>query len=242
MADWRDNWGWGAIGFIWAILTIPAVVVLILLGACLVGPRRSFWFFGPWWHRQFFFVCGIEGRVTGWEELPEAIRNGAQPAVFMSNHQSQLDPPYLLGAIPVHAVYIAKKELKWVPFIGWAAAAAGAIFIDRSNRERAVASLHDAAMKVRGGRNVVIFPEGTRTRTGELLPFKKGGFNLAMDAGVPIVPIAIQGGFRILPKGGRRVRPGLYEVRFGQPVDTVAFTNRDALMAEVQGRIQSLMG
>lgn len=241
MSRWRDNWGFGIITFLWGILTVPMIVILILLGALVMGPHRSFWFFGPWWHRQFFAVCGITRRITGWDDLPEAIRNGKQPAIFMSNHQSQLDPPYLLGAIPTHAVYIAKKELKWVPFIGWAAASAGAIFIDRSNRERAVASLHEAAMKVRGGRNVVIFPEGTRTRTGELLPFKKGGFNLAMDAGVPIVPIAIRGGFRILPKGARRVRPGLYEVRFGAPVDPAAFPDRDALMAEVRGRIAALL-
>ena len=242
MADWRDNWGWGLVTFLWGILTVPGIVVLILLAACVVGPHRAFWSLGPWWHRQYFAVCGIKRRITGWDALPEPIREGRQPVIFMGNHQSQLDPPYLLGAIPVHAVYIAKRELKWVPFIGWAAAAAGAIFIDRSNRERAVASLHEAAMKVRGGRNVVIFPEGTRTRTGDLLPFKKGGFNLAMDAGVPIVPFAIQGGFRILPKGARRVRPGLYEVRFGEPVDTAAFPERDALMAEVRGRIEALMG
>ncbi|HTL98971.1 MAG TPA: lysophospholipid acyltransferase family protein [Holophagaceae bacterium] len=242
MANWRDNAVWGFVTMIWGLLTVPLVVVLILLGACVMGPHRSFWLFGPWWHRQFFAVCGIQRRITGWESLPEDIRAGRQPAVFMSNHQSQLDPPYLLGAIPVHAVYIAKRELKWVPFIGWAAAAAGAIFIDRSNRERAVASLHEAALKVRGGRNVVIFPEGTRTRTGELLPFKKGGFNLAMDANVPIIPIATLGGFRILPKGARRVKPGLYEVRFGAPVDPAAFSGRDALMEEVRNRIQSLMG
>ena len=242
MANWRDNWAWGIVTLAWALISIPVVVLLILLGACVAGPRRSFWFFGPLWHRQFFAVCGIERRITGWEALPAEIQEGRQPAVFMGNHQSQLDPPYLLGAIPVHAVYIAKKELKWVPFIGWAAAAAGAIFIDRSNRERAVESLHQAALKVRAGRNVVIFPEGTRTRTGELLPFKKGGFNLAMDAGVPVVPFAIQGGFRILPKGGRRVRPGLYEVRFGAPVDPSALAGRDALMDEVRERIQALMG
>ena len=241
MANWRDNAVWGLVTMIWAFVSIPLIVVLILLGACVVGPHRSFWFFGPWWHRQFFALCGIRRRITGWEAVPEEIRSGRKPAIFMSNHQSQLDPPFLLGAIPVPAVYIAKKELKWVPFLGWAAAAAGAIFVDRSNRERAVASLHAAAMKVRGGRNVVIFPEGTRTPTGALLPFKKGGFNLALDAGVPIVPVATVGGFRILPKGGRRVRPGLYEVRFGAPVDPAAFPERDALMAEVRKRMEALI-
>jgi 1-acyl-sn-glycerol-3-phosphate acyltransferase len=241
VANWRDNWAWGIVTFTWGVLSVPLIVILILLGACVMGPHRSFWLFGPWWHRQFFALCGIRRRITGWEAVPEEIRSGRQSAIFMSNHQSQLDPPFLLGAIPVHAVYIAKKELKWVPFLGWAAAAAGAIFIDRSNHERAVAGLHAAAMKVRGGRNVVIFPEGTRTLTGALLPFKKGGFNLALDAGVPIVPVATVGGFRILPKGGRRVRPGLYEVRFGAPVDPVAFPDRDALMAEVRRRMEALI-
>ena len=241
MANWRDNAAWGFVTFVWALVTVPLIVILILLAACVVGPHRAFWSLGPWWHRQFFAVCGIERAITGWEDLPEAIRAGTQPAIFMSNHQSQLDPPYLLGAIPTHAVYIAKKELKWVPFIGWAAAAAGAIFIDRSNRERSVASLHEAAMKVRGGRNVVIFPEGTRTRTGALLPFKKGGFNLALDAGVPIVPIAIRGGFHILPKGAKRVRPGRYEVRFGEPVDPAAYPGREALMEAVRSRIAGLL-
>lgn len=241
MANWRDNAAWGFLTMIWGVLSVPLIVILILLAACVVGPHRAFWALGPWWHRQFFAFCGITARVTGWESVPEAIRSGAQPAIFMSNHQSQLDPPFLLGAIPVHAVYIAKKELKWVPFLGWAAAAAGAIFVDRSNRERAVASLHAAAMKVKGGRNVVIFPEGTRTTTGDLLPFKKGGFNLALDAGVPIVPVATVGGFRILPKGGRRVRPGHYEVRFGEPVDPAAFPGRDQLMAEVRRRMEALI-
>ncbi len=241
MANWRDNAVWGFITMIWGLASVPLIVILILLAACVMGPHRAFWALGPWWHRQFFAFCGITRRITGWDAVPEPIRSGAQPAIFMSNHQSQLDPPFLLGAIPVHAVYIAKKELKWVPFLGWAAAAAGAIFVDRSNRERAVASLHAAAMKVKGGRNVVIFPEGTRTTTGALLPFKKGGFNLALDAGVPIVPVATVGGFRILPKGARRVRPGLYEVRFGEPVDPAAFSNRESLMAEVRRRMEALI-
>ncbi len=241
MANWRDNAAWGFITMIWGLLSVPLIVVLILLAACVMGPHRAFWFLGPWWYRQYFALCGISWRIRGWEDLPEGLRSGRQPAIFMSNHQSQLDPPFLVGAIPVPAVYIAKKELKWVPFLGWAAAAAGAIFVDRSNRERAVASLHAAALKVRGGRNVVIFPEGTRTPTGALLPFKKGGFNLAMDAGVPIIPIATVGGFRILPKGARRVRPGHYEVRFGAPVDPAAFPQREALMEEVRTRMEALI-
>ena len=102
----------------------------------------------------------------------------------MSNHESNLDPPVLISGIPIPAVFLAKKEVKWMVPVGWAAMMAGTIFIDRSNRERAINSLHRAAPEIRGGKSVVIFPEGTRTRTGELLPFKKGGFVMAEEAGV----------------------------------------------------------
>ncbi len=241
MANWRDNWVWGIVAFLWAILCVVLVVSTILVGSLVLGPRRSFWTFAPWFSRMVFWVCGIQWGIEGWEQLPEKIRDRSQPVIFMSNHESQLDPPFVVSAIPVPAVFIAKKELKWVPFIGWAAAAAGTIFIDRGDRERAISSIHEAALKIRGGRSVVIFPEGTRTRTGQLLPFKKGGFNMAMDAGVPIIPIATIGGFHLLPKGGRRIRPGLYAVRFGQPVDPAAFPDRESLMAEVRDRIQGLI-
>ena len=124
--------------------------------------------------------------------------------------------------------------------LGWAAMCAGVIFLDRGQREKALRSLHAAALKIRGGRNVVIFPEGTRTRTGELLPFKKGGFSLAMDAAVPIIPLATVGGFRTLPRGTMRIRPGRYIVNFGQPVDPTAFAQRDELMVEVRKQILAL--
>ncbi|HJW09386.1 MAG TPA: lysophospholipid acyltransferase family protein [Holophagaceae bacterium] len=239
--NWRDNWAFGIITFIWAIITVPVWVMAILLGALVLGPHRSFWLIAPWFSRQLFAVCGIDWRIEGWEKVPAEIRDRSQPVIFMSNHESQLDPPFVLSAIPVPAVFIAKKELKWVPFIGWAAAAAGTIFIDRGDRDRAIRSIKEAAEKVRRGRSVVIFPEGTRTRTGELLPFKKGGFNLALEAGVPIIPIATVGGFQLLPKGGRRIRPGHYAVRFGEPVDPADFPERDALMAEVRKRMQALL-
>ena len=240
VVNWRDNGAWGLFTILWAFLTVPLTVIAILLAAPFMGPRHAFFTIGPWWARQMFRVAGIALEVRGWQSLPEAIRTGEQPVIFMSNHESQLDPPLLVGAIPVPAVYIAKKEVKLIPFVGWAAMCAGVIFIDRSQREKAVRSLHEAALKIRGGRNVVIFPEGTRTRTGALLPFKKGGFSLAMDAGVPIVPLATVGGYQTLPPGALRIRPGRYIVNFGDPVDPGAFPQRDALMAEVRNQIVAL--
>jgi 1-acyl-sn-glycerol-3-phosphate acyltransferase len=192
------------------------------------------------WSRLVFAMVGSEARVFGWECLPEAIRGERQPVIFMSNHESNLDPPVLISAIPIPAVYLAKKEVKWMAPVGWAAMAAGTIFIDRSNRERAIHSLHMAAGEIRGGKSVVIFPEGTRTRTGDLGPFKKGGFVMAHEAGVPIVPLATVGGHHMLPPGRVRIRPGRYVVAFGQPVDPKDFPHREALMAEVHRQIVAL--
>lgn len=241
MKNWRDNFAFGFFTIVWALLTVPLTVMAILIAAPFLGPRRSFFTIGPLWARQMFWVAGIHWEVRGWESLPEAIRNQSQPVIFMSNHESQLDPNILINAIRVPAVYIAKKEVKYIPFVGWACMCAGVIWIDRGDRERAVQSIKDAAAKIRGGRNVVMFVEGTRTTTGELLPFKKGGFQLAMDAGVPIVPLATVGGFQTLPKGALRIRPGRYVIAFGEPVDTAAFARRDELMQEVRRQIEALI-
>jgi 1-acyl-sn-glycerol-3-phosphate acyltransferase len=187
------------------------------------------------------WFCDIPLTLRGWEKMPEAIREGRQPVIFMSNHESQMDPPVLIAALPLPAVYLAKKELQYFPFIGWAAWAAGVIFIDRRDRERALHSIHAAALEIRGGKSVVIFPEGTRSRTGQLLPFKKGGFALAQDAGVPIIPIATVGGFQVLPRGTLRFRPGRYLVLMGEPVVPSDHADRDSLMAAVRTQIEALV-
>jgi 1-acyl-sn-glycerol-3-phosphate acyltransferase len=226
---------------IWALVTVPLTVISILLAIPFLGRQRAFFTFGPLFARGMAWFCDIPFTLHGWDQLPADIREGRQSVIFMSNHESQMDPPVLVAALPLPAVYIAKQELKYVPFIGWAGWAAGVIFIDRSNRERAVRSIHDAAMEIRGGKNVVIFPEGTRSRTGQMLPFKKGGFALAQDAGVPIIPLATMGGFQVLPPGTMKFRPGPYTLRVGAPVDPADFPDREALIQEVRNRIEALM-
>lgn len=240
MTHWRDNRIWLAFTTAWGISTAALWCILMLLFMPFVGPRRSYFGFGKFYVRQLFWVCGVKWDVKGWEELPEEIRTERQPAIFMSNHESHVDAPFLANAIPIPAVYIAKKELRLIPFLGWLIWAAGMIFIDRKNRERAVLSMKKAATEIHGGKSVVLFPEGTRTRTGELGPFKKGGFHLAMDAGVPIVPIAMVGGYQLLPPHSLQLRSGSYRARFGQPVDTTSFKDRDQLLEEVRKRIVEL--
>ena len=241
MANWRNTRLGGVVMAVWAGLMVPVTVLGILLALPFLGPRRAFFTIGPFFARSVGWFCRMPIVLHGWEGLPADIREGRQPVIFMSNHESQLDPPVLIGVLPLPAVYIAKKEVKYLPFVGWAAMLAGVIFIDRRDRDRAIRSIHAAALEIRGGKNVVIFPEGTRSATGRMLPFKKGGFALAQDAGVPILPLATVGGFQVLPRGAARIRPGRYEVVVGAPVDPAAYPERDALAEEVRRRIQALI-
>lgn len=240
MSDWRKTRAGGILMLLWTLATVPLTVLGIMLAVPFLGRRKAFFRVGPLFAKGMAWFCDVPFSLHGWEQLPEAIRDGSQPAIFMSNHESQMDPPVLVAALPVPAVFIAKKELKYVPFIGAAAWAAGVIFIDRGNRERAIQSIRAAATEIRGGKNVVIFPEGTRNRTGRMLPFKKGGFALAIDAGVPIVPMATLGGHQVLPPGSARITPGPYSVRVGEPVLPSDYPSREELMAEVRQRIEAL--
>jgi 1-acyl-sn-glycerol-3-phosphate acyltransferase len=240
VSAWKSRWFWTVPVTAWGLFSLPLTAVAILLGAPFLGGRRAFWTIAPLWARIIFRLTGEDPVVLGWDDLPESIRSEREPVIFMSNHESNLDPPVLISAIPIPAVYLSKKELMWMFPVGWAAKMAGTIFIDRSNRERAINSLHQAAAEIRGGKSVVIFPEGTRTRTGQMLQFKKGGFVMAEEAGVQIVPLATVGGRFMLPPGAVHIRPGRYVVAFGAPVDPKDFPSRDALIAAVRERIAAL--
>jgi len=225
---------------IFGLISLPIASMAIIFAAPIFGSKKSFWTIAPMWVRTIFWLSNIQLHVIGWNKLPESIRTGYEPIVFMSSHASNLDPPVLMSAIPIPTVYIAKKELKWVIPIGWAAMIAGTIFIDRNNRNGAIKTMRYVAKEIRNGKSVVIFPEGTRTRTGQLLPFKKGGFIIAKEAGVRIVPIATIGGHDILPAGKIRIRSGRYAVTFGKPINTNAFDNVNDLIKEVRSSIIDL--
>jgi len=236
----RSTLLWRLLSIPWGLVTIALTGVAILLAAPFAGATRAFFGIGKLWARQALWFCGASWSSEGWERVPEAIRNGSQPAIFMSNHESYLDPPLLMGAIPVPAVYIAKTAIKWMPFVGWAAWAGGMIFIDRGNNKKAALSMGRAAEEVRHGKNVVIFPEGTRTKNGRVGTFKKGGFRLALEAGVPIVPLATVGGWDILPKGTLTPKPGTIQVVFGNAVFPDRFPTKEALMEEVERQIREM--
>ncbi|HET8715375.1 MAG TPA: lysophospholipid acyltransferase family protein [Holophagaceae bacterium] len=226
------------------LLAGPAMAVAVLLAALLAlvrGRRRGFWSVAPGYVRLMALGFGITRRLEGWETLPQPIRDGA-PVVFFANHASLMDPPLLVSTLPDHPVFIAKRELGWVPVLGWAIHLAGFILIDRGNRAKAYASLADAAARIRAGQSVAIFPEGTRAADGRLLPFKRGSFHLAKEAGVPLVPLAIRGGHAVLPKGDWRVRPGTYTLTVGAPLDPAAFDDAESLRAAAELRLRELLG
>ena len=187
------------------------------------------------WARTLMKAAAVEVRVEGLGAL-----DPDRAYIFVSNHQSHFDVMALLHALPYDLRAVTKKELAHVPFFGWALSAAGFIFVDRSNRERAIASLRQAGAVLQAGRSILYFAEGTRSPDGNLLPFKKGGFVMALETRTPVVPIAVQGSREVLPKQSFSLRPGRIRVRAMPPIPTDGrgVEARNALMAAVRTAIQ----
>ncbi|HEY3401344.1 MAG TPA: lysophospholipid acyltransferase family protein [Geothrix sp.] len=228
--------------WIFGALALALSVCLCFLLAPFLGGRRSFWLVAPRYIRGTARAFGIRRELEGWETLPEDLRNGSRPAVFIGNHTSLFDPPLMISTLPCNPVFVAKRELAQVPFLGWVIWLADFIFIDRRDRHAAMESLAEAAVRIRAGQAIVAFPEGTRSRDGHLLPFKKGAFALAFEAGVPVVPFAIRGGPVILPKGSWRVQGGPYRITMGVPLESSAFPDVDALRGAAEAAVRELLG
>lgn len=177
---------------------------------------RIYHFHARLWSRVGFGIAGISLEVTGAEKVPVDT-----PVIFMSNHQGNFDIFALFLALPQRFSWIAKEELFRIPVFGYSMARAGYVPLNRAgDGRRALKSIETAAAVIRNGRNVVIFPEGSRTSDGRLLPFKNGGFLLAGKAGVPIVPVTINGSMRVNPKTRLELHPGTIRVRIGDPIPT----------------------
>jgi len=161
------------------------------------------------------WIAGVKLNVKGRENVPLGV-----PVIFVANHCSHLDIGTLCRSLPVNLHFIGKKELAWVPIVGWYMFISGHIFIDRSNKNKAIKSLDKAAQKIKDGKSVIMYPEGTRSKTGELNVFKKGAFHLAIQSGVAIIPVSIKGTNNVWPSGSSTITPGKVFVKIGKPIDT----------------------
>ncbi|MEW6674112.1 MAG: lysophospholipid acyltransferase family protein [Thermodesulfobacteriota bacterium] len=219
---------------IWTVMATVFFSFLAILASLLDKKGEAPHLVARVWGRSLLFAAGVKVTV----ENPDNI-DPSRSYIYMSNHQSNFDIPVLLAYLPVQFRWLAKVELFRIPIFGFAMQRAGYISIDRSDRKAAILSLKRAAEIIRGGVSVLIFPEGTRSRDGNIRPFKSGGFILAIDSGVPIVPVIVHGTWPIMPKDRLRVRPGNVVLEIREPVETSPYSRSDkaALLDKIRGII-----
>jgi 1-acyl-sn-glycerol-3-phosphate acyltransferase len=191
------------------------------------------------WSRALLRAAGVRVVVENLEVIDESV-----PQILVSNHVSWFDVFALAAIIPGRYLFVAKREVRKVPFLGWAADVCGHIYIDRKDHQSALLSLQDAKEKLaREKPTVIMFPEGTRSETGELQRFKKGAFVMAIETGAEIVPAAILGSRAIMPKHSLLIRSGTMTVRFGEPIPVAGLTleQRDDLMRDTRKALAGLL-
>lgn len=224
-----ERWLWLPVNVLQAAAVAAATAVLVTMAivARVLGPRvplqMARWLWGP----VILAIGGVRLIVEGRENLRHD-----RVQIFVCNHESMVDIPVVFKVLPAPLRFILKKELAYVPFLGLFAWATGMVFVDRKRRDKALASLRRVRALGRLGGSIMAFPEGTRSRGQGILPFKRGVFVSAIDAQLPIVPIAIEGAERVLPCSGFRVRPGTVRIKIGAAIETTGLTmaDREALV------------
>ncbi|MEN9347674.1 MAG: 1-acyl-sn-glycerol-3-phosphate acyltransferase [Bacteroidota bacterium] len=170
------------------------------------------------WSPLICLLSGVRLTVEGLEHVDHQTAH-----IYVANHESQMDITVIVRAVTLPLFFVAKKELAKVPVLGWYISAMNMIFIDRKDREKAMESMRKATERIKAGLNVITFPEGTRSKTGELMVFKKGSFVIAKDGEVGIIPIAIKGTRAVLPSGAFLLKPGKVTVKIGRPIHPSEF-------------------
>jgi 1-acyl-sn-glycerol-3-phosphate acyltransferase len=220
---------------LFTLLTVPVFTLIFGLPALLFSillPRsNTLALFARPWAKCILATAGVKVVIRR-PDNPDRL----QHRIYLSNHQSNLDVLAILVSIATPVRFVAKKVLFYIPFFGQCMWVMGMIPIDRSRRGRAIQSLEKAIDRIRQGVQLLFFCEGTRSRDGRLLPFKKGAFVIAARSGVPVVPVTVDGSGRLLPKGGAIIRPGTITIHYGQPIPTAGYglEGKDELMLAVR--------
>jgi 1-acyl-sn-glycerol-3-phosphate acyltransferase len=182
-------------------------------------------------------MAGEKVTVEGLENIPPGV------CVFAANHTSNADAPAIVGAIPRRIAILGRKSLFDIPIVGSAFRLAKFVPVDRENRDAALASVKEAVACIREGFSFLVYPEGTRSPDGRLRRFKKGSFVMAIEAGIPVVPVSCAGAHRIMKKNSLIIRAGKVTVRFGKPIDASAYTveQRDELAQRVHDVVAAML-
>ncbi len=212
---------------VWVILNLVFWTVVLATTGMVISifewRGRVFRWIAWMWSKIILFISGVKYTVKGLENLD---RKGHY--VFTANHESAFDIPLAFAVLPYQMAPISKIELRKIPIFGWAMIMAKHVFVDRRNHEKAIAALRKASHSLKKNpRSVLVFPEGTRSKDGKIHEFKRGGLILAMEAGIPVVPVAMCGTANVITKGSWTINSAPVEIRIGKPVSTEGVSHQD---------------
>ena len=219
----------------WVGLTTTFFAILAIIASFFTRTGNPVHIVARIWGRSILIGSRVPVSVKGLSNIEPG-----KSYVYMANHQSNFDIPVLLGYLPVQFRWLAKAELFKIPVFGRAMLGAGYVKIDRFNRKSAFESIKEAARRMKNGVSIMIFPEGTRSRDGSIRQFKKGGFVMAINSGVPIVPIVLRGTWPIMAKSSLRINRGDVEMEIGEPIETSGYSmeSKEELMDRVRAVIR----
>ncbi len=217
------------------VLAAPLAAIIGFTASFIMGDVRVLYRLFMWGAWAGVWITGVRVETVGLDQFDHS-----RSYIFMTNHVSNLDPPIQVPLIPRRTSVLVKKELFKVPILGRAMRMGSLVPVDRGNRDAGIEAVRAAkAVIVEEGVNMTIYVEGKRSFDGKLLPFKKGPFYLAMECGVPVIPITIVGTHYAMPKARFSIRPGLVKVIFHSPIEAKDFVSRDCLMQKVRAAIES---
>lgn len=231
-------WSINAVQLAFTLLWSAGCISLALLVRLVTGSERAPLRMASWlWSPGLLRGAGARLEVSGIENV-----DFSKPHMLVANHQSMIEICALFMAVPVSLRFMLKASLGKIPFLGWYTRAMGMILLRRGDSAAVRVQLERAAELLRGGHSLAAFPEGTRSRDGSVRPFKAGAFRAAIAAGVPVVPVAIEGSGRVMPPDGFRIRPGTMRLAFGRPIATrgLKMEDRRALAQRARSAVEDL--